>query len=182
MAITARARRAASAYSRRAGPWRIGGGTGPHSAHTISPVSRARQQRAQQLLLLEVQEQRPRRVAPRAAPALSATAPAALRAPTRATRTTGELRTEVDLAHAARASRRRDRGSCVSSTASCPRLTSASSRSTLAYSAPPRSLVVWIETIRPRLTPPSYYPADASGADLGVPDRAGRAGAHRRRA
>src|ERR1019366_7124539 len=175
MAMIRRARRAASAYRRRAGPRRIGGGTGPHSAHTISPVSLRGNSAQRSCSFLKCNISAPTgRCALRARARRSSVSGACATTSRTVRRASFGPRSIARTGTPAPAARS---GKLVSSTTSCPRALSAASRSTLAYSAPPRSFVVWIETIRPWRTRWPYYPAGVQGAPVSLPDRPGRAGA-----
>lgn len=141
-----RARRAANAYAVRAGPRRICAGTGPHSAHTTRPVSRCGSSERSSCSFLKLTSTAPTGRSARSARAIRTTLSGACSATRTALRLASfgprSISLTGTLVPAASS------GMFVNRTTSCPRSASASRRSTFAYSAPPRSLVVWIETIR----------------------------------
>ena len=154
--MIAAARRAASAYRTRGRPLRKFGGTGPHSAHTMRPVRRGGSSAHSSCSFLKCRNVTPTGRAARSARARRHSVRGAASA-VRATllllsfgpRSIAATGTPVFAATS---------GTFVTSSTSCPRRRSASSRSTFAYSAPPRSFVVWMETMRSRPTGAAYYP------------------------
>ena len=155
--MIARARRAASAYSSRGAPLRRFGGTGPHSAHAMRPVSCGGSSAHSSCSFLKCRNVTPTGRAARSARAMrhsvrgvASAVCTTLLFDSFGPRSIASTGTRVLAAMS---------GTFVTSSTSCPRWRSASSRSTFAYSAPPRSFVVWMETMRSRPTAAPYYPA-----------------------